>query len=81
LLPTLLGILVFSTPISWNGYQTIGVSIVTDPIENLSDAHSLHIVVSVLVTASVLTILGTIFGTRWILRHHALKDLFDVPRS
>ncbi|NOX69840.1 MAG: YjiH family protein [Gammaproteobacteria bacterium] len=78
-LPSLLGILIFLTPIPWDGSQTVGIGIVTGWIKNLMGAYGLHIVVSVLVTTSVLTVLGTVFSTRWIHRHKILKDLFEVP--
>lgn len=79
LLPSFLGVLIFLTPISWDGHQTIGISIVTNSIKNLMGAYGLHIVVGVLVTTSVLTVLGTIFRTSWVHRHNILEDLFDVP--
>jgi nucleoside recognition membrane protein YjiH len=79
LLPSLLGILTFLTPIRWNGSQTIGIDILRGWFKALLGIHVLHIVVGVLVVTSVLTILGTVFKNDWIRRHQKWKDLFDVP--
>jgi nucleoside recognition membrane protein YjiH len=81
LLPSLLGVLIFLTPIRWDGNLTIGIGIVTGWIEGLMGAYGLHFVIGLLVATSVLTVLGTMFSTGWIHRHPMLKNLFDVPRS
>ena len=78
LLPSVCGVLIFLTPIPWDGNLTIGISLVVGWIKDLMGETGLHIVVGLLVTTSVLTILGTLFNTGWIHRHDVLKELFDV---
>ena len=79
ILPSLLGVLIFLTPIPWDGKLTIVIGIVTDWIKSLMGDYGLHIVVGITVITSILTVLGTIFRISWIQRHHGFKDLFDVP--
>jgi len=81
LLPSLAGILVFLTPIRWDGNLTIGIAIVTGWFNDLLGIHVLHIVIGVLVVTSVLTVLATLFKAGWIRRHKKLQELFDVSVS
>ena len=78
LLPSILGVAIFLTPIPWGGSLTIVIGIVNDWIKNLMGAYGLHFMVGILVTTSVLTVLGTMFSTGWVQRNAMLKDLFDV---
>lgn len=78
-LPSLLGVLIFLTPIPWDGHLTIGIGIVTGWIRTLMGDYGLPIVVSLIVASSLLTLIGTAFGSGWIQRRGALRELFDVP--
>jgi len=79
LLPSFLGVLIFLTPVPWDGNLTIGIGIVTGSIKVLMGGYGLHIVVGLLVITSILTAFGTVSNTGWIHRSPMLKDLFDVP--
>lgn len=79
LLPSFLGVLIFLTPISWDGNVTIGIGVVTAWIKGLVGPYGLHIVIVLMVTTSLLTVLGTTFRVGWIHRHGRWKNLFDVP--
>lgn len=79
LLPSLVGILTFLTPIRWNGNLTIGISIVVDLVKTMLGTHTLKIVIAVFVVTSVLTVLATVFKVDWIRRRKKWKELFDVP--
>ena len=78
-LPSLLGVLIFLTPIRWDGNLTIGVGIAVGWIKDLMGDYGLHILVALLVLTSVLTLMGTTFRVGWIHRRSNLKELFDVP--
>jgi len=78
-LPSLLGVLIFLTPIPWNGHLTIGIGIVTGWIRALLGDYGLPIVVTLIVIASILTTLGTALGVGWIQKRKWLHELFDVP--
>lgn len=79
LLPSILGVLIFLTPISWDGHITIGIGVLTGWIKGLMGAYGLHIVIVLMVTTSLLTVLGTTFRVGWIHRHVSSKNLFAVP--
>ena len=77
-LPSLLGVLFFLTPLPWNGNPTIVIGIITAWLKSLMGDLGLHIVVGLTVLTSVLTILGTVLHVRWIVEHPKLKVTFDV---
>ena len=78
-IPSLLGVLFFLTPIPWNGNPTIVIGIITAWLKTLMGDYGLHIVVRLTVLTSVLTMLGTVLHVRWIAEHPKLKETFDVP--
>lgn len=78
-LPSLLGVLIFLTPIPWDGHLTIGIGIITGWIRALMGDYGLHFVVSLTVISSVMTLLGSVLKVDWIQRRRGLKNLFDVP--
>ncbi len=79
LLPSLLGVLIFLTPVPWDGHLAIGIGIVTGWIKGLMGDYGLSIVVMLTVITSILTMLGTTLRVGWIQRRVWLRDLFDVP--
>ena len=79
LLPSLLGVLIFLTPIPWDGHTTIGIGVVTGWIKELMGAYGLHIVIAVMLITTVFTVLGTTFRVGWIHRRDISKNLFAVP--
>ena len=78
-LPSLLGVLLFLTPIPWDGSRTIIIGILVAWVKNLMGDYGVYIVVGLTVVTCIFTLLGTTFRTRWIQRHTTLKMLFDVP--
>jgi nucleoside recognition membrane protein YjiH len=79
ILPSLAGILIFLTPIRWDGNSTIGIGIITRSIKAMLGSFGLPMVVGVLVLTAVLTIMGTVLKSDWIRRDARLKELYDVP--
>ncbi len=61
LLPSLVGVPVFLTPVPWDGRLTIGIGIITGWIKSLMGDYGLSIVVLLTVVTSILTLLGTTF--------------------
>lgn len=78
-LPSLLGVLLFLTPIPWDGHLTIGIGVVTSWIRALMGDYGLQLVVGLTVVTSVMTLLGTVFRVRWIEERRSLQELFAVP--
>jgi len=79
ILPSLLGVLIFLTPVPWDGKLTIIIGIVTGWVKILMGGYGLHIVIGLMVTTSILTLLGTTLSVGWIQRRSKFKELFDVP--
>jgi nucleoside recognition membrane protein YjiH len=79
LLPSLFGVLIFLTPVPWNGTRTIIIGILVEWVKTLMGDFGVYIVVGLTVLTCVLTIMGTMFRGGWIHRHENLKALFDVP--
>jgi len=77
-LPSLVGILIFLTPIRWNGNSTIGIGIVTGWLKVALGSFALPILIGILILTSVLTIAGTVFKNKWIHDSARLKELYDV---
>ncbi|MGI9219909.1 MAG: nucleoside recognition domain-containing protein, partial [Woeseiaceae bacterium] len=77
--PSTLGILIFLTPISWNGQLTIGIGVITGWVRALMGDYGLHFVVALTVITSALTLLASIARPAWIENRSQLKELFNVP--
>lgn len=77
--PSLLGILIFLTPITWNGNSTIGIGIITGWLKAMLGSFALPILVGILIITSALTLAGTVFKSRWIYDNPRLKDIYCVP--
>ena len=78
-LPSLLGVLLFLTPIPWDGSRSIIVGILVERLKILMGDYGVHIVIGILLVTCILTVMGTAFRAAWIHRHAKLKILFDVP--
>jgi len=78
-IPSLLGVLIFLTPIRWNGTLTIGIDIITGWVRHLLGDYGLHLVVLLTVVTSAMTLIATLFGPAWIEHREHLKSLFKVP--
>ncbi|MGI9201468.1 MAG: YjiH family protein [Woeseiaceae bacterium] len=77
--PSALGILIFLTPIPWDGHLTIGIGIITGWVRALMGDYGLHFIVALTVITSVMTLIGSILKPGWIERRSQLKELFNVP--
>ena len=78
-LPSFLGVLIFLTPIPWEGHLTIGIGIITGWVRALMGDYGLHLVVTLTVITTAMTLLGTYLRPAWIQNHSTTKDLFNVP--
>ena len=78
-LPSLFGVLIFLTPIPWDGHLTIGIGIITGWVRALMGDYGLHFVVSLTVITCVMTLIGSVVKPAWIEQRPQLKELFNVP--
>lgn len=77
-LPSLLGVLIFLTPIRWEGNLTIVIGLLTQWVMNLMGAYGLPLVVLVMTLTTLLTVLGSVFKLRPIVSNRWLAELFVV---
>lgn len=78
-IPSLLGILIFLTPITWDGKLTIGIGIITGWVRAAMGDYGLHFIVTLTVVTGVMTIIGSLSRPAWIENRSLLKELFNVP--
>ena len=79
LLPSLLGVLIFLTPVPWDGNLTIGIDIITGWVRDLLGDYGLHLVVALTIITSAMTLIATILQPAWIASRQQLNELFNVP--
>ncbi len=78
---SLIGVLLFITPLPWNGEWGVGVGILAGILRSLLPAYSLQtIALSVVVLSSVITVLALIFKPKVFEKNRKLKELF-VPST
>lgn len=77
--PSLLGVLVFLTPIKFEGNWLIGIGILTRYVTAAMGDYGLHILLAIMTATVVLTFLGTFARVTWISEHKAFRNAFDVP--
>ncbi len=77
--PSVLGLLIFLTPVPWNGQLTIVIGIITGWIKTAMGESGLWLVVAVMVLTVVMTLMGSLFKVAWIRNNHWLASLFSVP--
>jgi len=78
LIPSIVGILLFMTPISYLGEITIPVAIFSKAVQNLL-ADSLPAIITILISATaILTIITKLSKPQFILKNNFLKGLFNV---
>lgn len=77
---SLIGVLLFITPLPWNGEWGVGVGILAGMLRSLLPAYSLQtIALSVVVLSSVITVIALIFKPKIFERNRRLKELFVPP--
>nr|WP_229703935.1 YjiH family protein [Caldalkalibacillus thermarum] len=78
IIPSIFGILLFLTPIKYEGQITIGVGILASYVQNLFADHLSEFMVVVLGMSAVLGILTKVFKPALVLNSPFWKGLFDV---
>lgn len=78
LIPSLLGILLFLTPIVYEEKVTIGLGVMADALKAALSAHLPAIATGLLLFSAVGGVLATLLKPRWVTRRPALNDLFNL---
>ncbi|QYJ87162.1 YjiH family protein [Shewanella mesophila] len=78
LIPSLIGLLLFMTPISYQDAITIPIAIVSKGLQNLLGDAATAIVTSIVVITAIATLVCKLFKPRALLQHHFLHSLLNV---
>ncbi|MGB5445314.1 MAG: YjiH family protein [Psychromonas sp.] len=80
IIPSLIGILLFMTPISYQGNITIPIAIVAKELQSLLSDLITAMVTGVVVSTAIITTINRFFKIQKIQRSPFLKSLFEVSR-
>ena len=78
LIPSLLGVLLFLTPIVYDGKVTIGLGVMADALKAAFAASLPAIAVALLGFSAVVGLYASLLKPRWITERHALNELFNL---
>ncbi|WP_161866296.1 YjiH family protein [Pseudomonas yangonensis] len=76
LIPSLLGVLLFLTPIVYEEKVTIGLGVMADALKAAFNDHLPAIATALLILSAVLGVLGSLLKPRWLSERQPLQDLF-----
>lgn len=79
LIPSLLGVLLFLTPIVYEEKVTIGLGVMADALKAAVSDQLPAIATALLLLSAVLGLFGSLFKPRWLTERRALNDLFVLP--
>ena len=79
LIPSLLGVLLFLTPIVYEEKVTIGLGVMADALKAAFNDHLPAIATALLLASAALGLLGSLFKPRWLTQRPALNELFNLP--
>ncbi|WMC11903.1 YjiH family protein [Oceanimonas pelagia] len=77
-LPSLAGILLFMTPVAWQGNLTIMIAVLAKSVQAALGAHLPAIVTGIITLSALLTLLGSLFRPAWLQNHAFFNTLFNV---
>jgi len=79
LIPSLLGVLLFLTPIVYEEKVTIGLGVMADALKAAVSDQLPAIATALLLLSAILGLFGSLLKPRWLTEHRALNDLFVLP--
>ncbi|MGG2397405.1 YjiH family protein [Pseudomonas sp. SH1-B] len=79
LIPSLLGVLLFLTPIVYEEKVTIGLGVMADTLKAALTDHLPAIATGLLLVSAALGLLASLFKPRWVTQRPALNELFNLP--
>ncbi|MGA4531476.1 YjiH family protein [Ectopseudomonas chengduensis] len=79
LIPSLLGVLLFLTPIVYEEKVTIGLGVMADALKAGFSDWLPAIATALLLLSAVLGLFGSLLKPRWLTERRALNDLFVLP--
>lgn len=78
LVPSLLGILLFMTPVSYNGDLTIMIAVLAKSLQALLAGSLTSIVTTIVSLSALVSLFVTLFKPAWVTRSSFLNTLFNV---
>lgn len=78
ILPSLLGVLLFMTPVKNDGEITIPVAILSKIVVNFLGVYTTHIITLIIVTSGILSIITYIFKPEFIIKNKLFNSLFNI---
>lgn len=78
LIPSLLGVLLFLTPIVYEEKVTIGLGVMADALKAAVSNQLPAIATGLLIVSAVLGLFGSLIKPRWLTERRALNDLFNL---
>lgn len=78
LIPSLIGVFLFVTPIQYNGNLSIPVAVASSFLQELLGAHSVTVIWLLICASAIITIVHKTVGIPFIKRNAKLDGLFDV---
>ncbi len=78
LFPSLIGLLLFVTPVNQNGNMTIPVAVMAHWLLSVIEQDALTIEWVLVSLSTIITLIHSVFGIPWLHRHEKLNDLFCV---
>lgn len=79
LIPSLLGVLLFLTPIVYEEKVTIGLGVMADALKAAVSDQLPAIATGLLIVSAVLGLFGSLLKPLWLTERRALNDLFVLP--
>ena len=79
LIPSLLGVLLFLTPIVYEEKVTIGLGVMADALKAAVSDQLPAIATALLLLSAILGLFGSLLKPRWLTERRALNDLFVLP--
>ncbi|OYD21340.1 YjiH family protein [Oceanimonas baumannii] len=78
LLPSLAGLLLFMTPVAWQGDITIMIAVLAKSVQGMLAEQLPAVVTGLIVLSALLTLLGSLMKPVWLLNSAFLNTLFNV---
>ncbi|WP_116473034.1 YjiH family protein [Zobellella maritima] len=78
LVPSLVGILLFMTPVSYNGDLTIMIAVLAKGLQAMLDGHLTLIVTLLISSSALMTLFTKVVKPDWVISHPFLNSLFNI---
>ena len=78
LIPSLIGVLLFVTPVKQNGDLTIPIAVIAGWLKDLMGDYALTVIWALISISAIVTIVHKLIGIPWLKKHQKYDNLFNV---